>query len=159
MLIEFTFGDMVEGLSPDGRATVSVYTHGGSTIERLKTHTQNCTVFDRAVLRCLLADLVVEGETARGFLAYPWFKGISNLLVLCQRGETEIMCLWVCLGWGWQMQHSFTNSVLCCCWENHQNDCKSSLGFLSGWSSSSLQTEEGFVYCCLPSFQHSLQRN
>lgn len=39
MLIEFTFGDMVEGLSPDGRATVSVYTHGGSTIERLKTHT------------------------------------------------------------------------------------------------------------------------
>lgn len=64
------------------------------------THTQNCTVFDRAVLRCLSADLVVEGETARGFLAYPWFKGISNLLVLCQRGETEIMCLRVCLGWG-----------------------------------------------------------
>lgn len=82
------------------------------------THTQNCTMFDRAVLRCLSADQAVEEETARGFLAYPWFEGISNLHVLRQEGKAEIMCLWVCLGWGFQMQHSFKNSIVCCCLEN-----------------------------------------
>lgn len=53
MLIEFTLGDMVEGLSPEGRdgggllsdrGGLSVHTHGGYTIGT-HTHTHRRTVF------------------------------------------------------------------------------------------------------------------
>lgn len=90
---------------------------------RTHTHTQ-LHLFDRVVLRCLPADLVVEEETVGGFLAYLWFGGVGFL----HRGGC-LMC--VC--------------IICRCLEPNQASC--SRGLLSSCSSSYQNEEEGFAHC------------
>lgn len=98
MVIEFTLGDMVEGLSTEGKDNGGgrrLSDRGGLCLRTWRTHNRNphvhtkCAMFDGEVLRCLLADLVVGEETAGGFLGHLCVEGINNLCHVC---EDSIIC-------------------------------------------------------------------